>query len=277
MRRSLIVTGDGQAEVVARTLGALPLISERYETTFFFDAPVPEDDSGESLLLEQVHSIEPNEATRSSERRMRFPQLHFDLLWPLATINPANRADPPRFPSGPFPFGDAFLQSCIAAGLGRSEIFRLYFLNGWADSWPNLDGLLNRETMRLQAQDAAFGSRIGAYVLEHFRERRLFLTPHSPTNLTLGALVAELAERLVPDARIDPEEIAYAIASPYDAEALGSLELPIHPAVAAHLGLTWVTPLTRYNYFDGEILTDREYYVRFMEHVGAYVDGIGTG
>jgi len=82
-----------------------------------------------------------------------------------------------------------------------------------------------------------------------------------------------LAAAFPKDAEMASANAPGVIASLGSRDCLGIFAIPIHPLVARHFELTWVSPHTRYNYFDREQLTVREYCARFLDD--AYANGAG--
>ena len=275
-RATLFVTGNGQAAAIAHVLRNLPPVVERF-TVEQFDSPkdLPKSAPKGSLWLEQVDEVgkPSNTLPIGVAKHVAFPSLVLRLLWPFNSVNPKNKAAPPDFPFGRFPYGDSFIQSCLEQGVSRSGILRLYFNKAWSPTWPDLDLLFRKESERLSALDSTFKLGIGSYILKHFRRQRLFLTLLSPTDLLLAELTARLLATAFPDDQAMAVNASVAIASMGPRDCLGLLAIPIHPLVARHFQLTWITPNSRFNYFNRAELTDREYYGRFLDH--ALGDGAG--
>jgi len=276
-RPQLFVTGNVQAAGIVQVLKNVRPVAARFDVTYVDQASaLPKSAPKGSVLLEQVGEGGKGLTTLPAgiAKRVRFPDLTFALLWPFNSVNPYNKPQPPEFPYGRFPNGDSFIQSCLAANVPRNDILRLYFGNEWSASWPDLDALFKKTSARLTAMDATFELGIGSYILKHFRRQRLFLTPQSPTDLLLAELITRLLAAAFPkDAEMASANAPGVIASLGSRDCLGIFAIPIHPLVARHFELTWVSPHTRYNYFDREQLTVREYCARFLDD--AYANGAG--
>ena len=128
----------------------------------------------------------------------------------------------------------------------------------------SVDGIINYvrlhdfERRRLIAMDRQFGFEIGNYILENFRNRRLFYTTNHPN----GRIAAMLMQYLLNHLGID---------APYRATAsldhLNRLQVPVHPKVAEALGVKWAGKNTRYLY-GGQRVTWETYVRRYINHYG---------
>jgi len=273
----LVVYGDAQASVIADVLNALPAVTGR-ATVAYVDAGAVKRDAVPrcDILLEQTPGEPgtPDGTPAAASVHVRFPELKLGTLWPFNCVNPFNRPDPPGFPHGRFPHGDSFLLSCLAQGVPRADALRLY-AGPWNPSWPDLDALFTGETERLTALDAQNDVPIGATILEQFRTRRLFLAPHSPSDVLLSQLITQLLARAFPgEPAIAQADVPGVFSRLGSRDCFGGFALPIHPGVARYARLTWYDPNARYTYFDREQLTARTYYERFIDD--ALANGAGA-
>jgi len=268
-RATLYVTGNVQSAAIAQVLRHLPPVAERFDVAYHDGvSDLPKQAPKGSIWFEQIAAEGDASPTAPAglAKRIAFPTLTLGMLWPFNSINPYNEPEPPEFPYGRFPYGDSFMQACIAAGAHPATIVQLYFGTAWSPSWPDLDALFKKESARLTALDARFRLGIGSYILKHFRRQRLFLTVQSPSDLLLAELTTRLLATAFPgDSAMAAANAPGVISSLGPRDCLGVLAIPVHHLVARHFELTWLTPRTRYNYFDRELLTDREYCNRFLE------------
>jgi tetratricopeptide (TPR) repeat protein len=112
---------------------------------------------------------------------------------------------------------------------------------------------------RQRARDEAAGMGFADVILANYRRERLFSTQGHP-DLALSRLyVARVFEAIgVPMPLVD--QTARAMQSP----PFPTSELPIHPGVAAILGLEFVGPADRYRYFDEGRFSFAEYAARYL-------------
>ena len=145
-RPKLVVTGNAQAAGIVQVLKNVPPVAGRFEVAYVPDpAELPPNAPKGSVLLEQIGEGAAGSAAlpEGVAKRVGFPDLSFALLWPFHSANPYNTPQPPEFPYGRFPYGDSFIQSCLAVDVPRDDILRLYFGGAWSATWPDLDALFN--------------------------------------------------------------------------------------------------------------------------------------
>jgi SAM-dependent methyltransferase len=268
---SLVIVGDAQAETIALFLRLVPAVRERFEVSYqsstagLLSGTGAEPDKS-IVLCAQVEAAEPSvlgEDSPAIAQRIRFPRITFDALWPFHTFNPFDRKEPPDFPHGRFPYGDSFVAACVESGVPPREILPACVSYEWNASWPDLDALLAAESARLR-EDRAIEVEIGSYILERFRDERLFWAVDAPTN----ALLIELAARLVDVILERPpprEEMQNIFAEVSRQEVFGAISVPIHRYVAKHFALAWYRVGEPYNHF-GDPLSYTEYFEGLIEH-----------
>lgn len=275
IRRTAIVFGNCQADALALTLSRLGshikglrvLYWPSYDKPGGF-APISEDDvrSADVLFEQQDPQTFPlRSLLPDSCRKIKFPSLDFNLLWPLNCVNPYNRPEPPAYPLGRFSYGNSLVVHGVERGLPRDEILASVLSPKWEAHWPNLDRLFSIETARLTARDAQCSVKMASYVLENFREQRLFWTANHPTN----RLFAEFCARML-EIGFGPDvsggiSVADVLAGIGEKDLLGIVGVPIHPHVARHFRLKWYSKDERYPFFDEAPLTYEEYFTRMID------------
>ena len=150
---------------------------------------------------------------------VRFPSLDTNLLWPVE---------------------QRVLAQCVAQGWDEDVVVD-YYLTRYGDFRVDLARLATLETARLRARDekadVTMFDAIGDVV-----SRPLFLSKNHPRPETMRVLidrvvtaaaahVPEIAGFVPPDRVFDRDELCVPVWS-----------VPIHPGVAAELGLTWYDP-----------------------------------
>ena len=170
------------------------------------------------------------------------PTLHFNSLWPLMTEDPRNQPEPGA-PYGRIPFGmgDRIALKIVQSEPDPARRRALYDATDWRRT-VNLARSHELETRNFFAREQGCDVRVAAYVLAHFRDRRLFYTHAHPTGELMYFVLAQLYA--LPALRS-------AIGLPYDtliqaarlwsetSNVFRGEEAPVHPAVAAHFGLRW--------------------------------------
>ena len=277
--RTLVLRGDAQAESLFRALSRIAAVTERYELHYFDPRragypPPPQEVFDRCGAFFEQHGDEPESSSLGGECvRLTFPTLSLQLLWPFTCVNAFSLADPPEYPDGRFPYGNAIVVEYLSRGLSREQINAALHSTKWEPHWPNLDDALALETGRLEALDATCDVQIGVYILEHFRERRLFNAPNLPTNGLLEVLLERLLERAFGSELAVPRgAIAAALASWGPRDLLGVTSVPIHPKVAEHFALAWYDPDERYALLDQSLVTYSEYYERMIDESVAVRD-----
>lgn len=253
----LLIYGNCQADVIAMLLARSP-IAEFLEIAYLpsFDHPVfsrqLRDDVLErcTILWEQRDYVPFPYANRLAGRARStiFPALDLNVLWPYTIKNPYNRPDPPRFPSGPFHYGDRIVVDALREGLDQEAALERA-LSAWDHHPVDLDRLLDIERARLRERDMHCDIRFADRTLERFRTERSFFTRDHPTLSLLLDVIARLIERTCAfEPRMTRVNLSVARNS-FLQEPLGEMVIPIHPAIAEHFGLTWYEPVDMRPYF----------------------------
>ncbi len=245
-RKTIRLVGDVQAEAVAQVLRRIPSVTDRYDVEY-----------------EHSKTAEPN-ALATNGKRITFPLLRLELLWPLTCANERN-APEPGLPHGRFPYGDKFVSACLAKNVSAHQILGLCTSGKWGANWPDLDETFRIESRRLTAGDARCDVKIGSFVLKRFRSERLFWTVDHPTD----ALLMELTKRLLSAAGLieTPSAVENAFAPAGANGLLGVYAVPVHPHVAAHFALAWYRPDQSYQAFDRSY-TYQKYYEALVASAG---------
>lgn len=273
----IAICGNNQAEAVALVLKVLPGVCDRFDVQFLGSHAEAELRTGTlsrcAVFFEQDSvGYRRLGGLSKSCRRVRFPLLEFNLLWPFNCINPYNRPESPRFPFGRFPNGNSFIIGCIERGLSTEEILALDLSGEWHASWPNLNALFMSESARLSLQDSRCTVALGSYILKHFRKQRLFTAVQNPTNVLLSALILRLLHAaLGSDCNISSSDVDMTLKNFGTRDLFGALSVPIHPKVAEHFDLVWYSPHDTYNIFDVQALTYERYVQQMVESARKHV------
>jgi len=237
MTPTIVARGDAQAAIVERMLGRACA------------------GTGARIFCDQV-------ATESAPERpsglpdgtayVTFPRLELGFLWPFSAPNPYDAEG--DLGGLRFPYGDAFVIASLRNGYSSEAILASCFGIGWSDTWPDLEDGYARERARILALDARCDVKAAPFVLERFRKQPLFAALDAPRHETLRAIVERIAEAA---------GIAAAPVEPLPDDALAAIEVPIHPTVAEHFGLTWYDRDARYR--NGRnALTYAQYFERMV-------------
>lgn len=192
----------------------------------------------------------------------RFPVVSGAFLWPFGgRERPGNRSVPFRS-GGSYPrqLGDSWLNRMIRDGVSAEEATRRY-LDLDVATITDLDRLYRISLTKQQRMDDALGFQVAAIIDKHFRDEALFLTAYHPE----ARIVKHLAVTVFRAMGVEEAIIDRMIRLQHDS-ALPPSAAPIHPSVARHFGLRYITPDTTYRFHN-------EGAYRFEEWVHRYMDG----
>jgi FkbH-like protein len=273
-RKNVFVVGNCQASAIAslyRNFVGLP----NYESVTYFDdhmiapevtrAAVADAD----LIIVQDrdfnHGI-AQEQLRPGATVVNFPMVLAGFLWPYANEAHVSNVPEPPFSDGPYPsqLSDSFLNRLIVKGVTPEQALEEYLSIDIARS-AHLDRMSEIYFAKQRDRDARTGFDVAPAVESRFRSEALFRTPHHPNAPLFGVVAAQLFERL----SVPTDTIEAALRSlrttPFPPD-----ELPIHPGVIRHFGLTFADENTRYSYFDEGRFTFAEYVLRYMRYENNY-------
>lgn len=273
---TLIVYGNCQAQGIVAALNRHPAVTKRFEVAYQKNFGDPNDPSGSltpdqaqrsAIVLEQyAHDASvPLPEIPKGTPRVTFPSADLNVLWPLWSVNPFNGPEPPRFPHGRFPYGDAVILRLVREG-HDAEAALAYYLNNSGNDLPDLDRFLRLEQARLTHRDTQCDVKLGSIVLAQFREERLFWTINHPAHALIRVVVnavferAEALEPRLAGIRLDK---AYFDAH-FGAEMLGQIAVPVHPDIAERFALKWYDRNEQFAYY-GETRTYEEYFRSLIE------------
>lgn len=183
------------------------------------------------------------ERLNPSARAVAISNMFFKGYWPLWTSAPD------------FNYSDLLLDALLARGLSAAETLHL-FLRTDPARYFDLDALaaasLDHERSKETQSDVPYLD----YLLARWKESQLFFTINHPRKELL-AHAANGVLSLLGLTPLTPEQIADV------PEELDEISLPIHPAIAARLGLTFADANTRYRVY-GQDMTFAEYATHYV-------------
>jgi hypothetical protein len=262
-RRTIGFIGNCQAELLHRAFSRVVSGEEIRSFYHFFD--VPEADRAaaaeelaqcDDLLVQDVKNFEDyalRDAIPASTNIMRFPVIWFAAPWPYDDFNGlrdahARSQDDPSLRTTTYYDGAlGKLRKLVPDPQARLEAYRRLDVPGLVRP----ERILDFEARRLEALDARFGTLIGKTILDGFRESQLFYTVNRPC----GSLLSMLLDYVLAASKID------VVRQPMpELDELQVIQSPVHPKIAAALGMTWVTADRTYQ-VHGQVM-DFETYVR---------------
>ncbi len=256
MKKICLIHANCQGDPLVTYLRACPDFEQTYEIRLHVNytrLPVPSSDlETASVFLYQHLEKEWNEL--ASERLLG--RLKPDCA-PLCIPNMFSKHCWPFWFGPPdFVYGDTLLDSLIERGLNKSQIMYLY-LDSPLVLKQDLETILSRSEAHAKAKEAHTPIKYADDIVRSFRHTSLFYTPNHP-------------RRVLTD-RVGRYVLDFLGLPPLEQDALDGLEehydeceLPIHPRIIDHLGLTFVTPETEYM-----IYGRKKTFARFVEN---YVD-----
>lgn len=217
------------------------------------------------LVVEQLFDMKPQAdiaGIAQGTPRLFIPMVTAGFLWPFAGQAHPKNTDRPFLIGGPYggEASDSYLNRLIAAGTDPEEAVEGY-MELDVRKRTNLDRLYELIMDRQRSRDEAAGYRIADVIEQHFRIEQIFLSPYHPNLRVAVALATQFFQQM----GADPQDIvrmqACTRVTPFP-----NGELPIHPSVAAHFGMDFVTPDRRYRFMNEGFFTFREYALRYMRY-----------
>ncbi len=274
-RRKIVIIGNCQSETLRQGFVRSEVLNQRFDVKYHF-VQLPKNlhefaardlEACDILLIQDIRLWDEfplRDCVRPGAEVLRFPLVRLGSLWPFDAWNgPGDKTAHDReAPNLTFPYLDGLLgrlRDEIPDREARFSAYRSLTLPAELPGVVNYRRLHQLEERRLAGLDRQFGMSIGSFILENFRSRRVFHTTVRP-NWEVFALLMQFIARLV------GVKEPVALTERIDA-ALRNPQVPIHPKVAADLGVKWVDDKTRY-LNRGREITWETYIRRYIEHYG---------
>jgi hypothetical protein len=267
--QNIVVIGNCQAEIVATALRH-PAFEGRLAVAYHFvhlaeplyEAGRRELADCDTVLIQDIGDFAEyplRDAIPQRARAVGFPCLRLASPWPFDGQNGRGDAqargcavEPPVFTH--FDGLLARLRTEIPNPEARYQAYRSLALDGLV----NFQRMHQFEERRLRGLDQRFECTIGSFILDNFRTARLLCASGEPKPALYRLLLQWLLPRL-------------GIAGDYpddgSLDAADGDEVPVHPAVAQALGVTWADEGTTYR-FNGGLICWEGYVRRYIEHFG---------
>ena len=270
-RRRIVIIGNCQSETIRQGFARIEALSRRFEAKYHFvqlpknlhEFAVRDLEACDILLVQDIRLWDEfplRDCVRPGAETIRFPALRFASLWPFDTWNgPGDREALEReAPNLTFPYLDGLLGRLRKEIPDREARFQAYRTLDWPGI-VNYRRLHQTEVRRLGSIDKQFGVAIGDFVLENFQTRRVFHTTVRPNWQAFNLLMQYVAKCVgVGD--------AVSLTESYDV-LLRNPQVPVHPKVAADLGVGWADEKTTY-LSRGREVTWETYIRSYIEHYG---------
>ena len=264
MKQTVLLYGNCQGAWLSKTLNRDPRVQSEFDMVFLpsygeipADHPIhrPNFLSTCSWFLFQVSSDTKLPACYRSLpktcRKIGFPLLSMKLFWPLHTLDPRNNPEP-SYPLGRYPYGDRLVLRLLEQGTAPRDVATRYCETNLRQ-FIDLDRYAEICFAELQLIDRKADIALAPVIERGFRTNRFFGTINHPSVELLTELTAGLLSAL-----LDVTPLTVTSRSDGYRFDIGDLEIPLHPQIIQHFGLTWATPEIRYRYLL-ESLTTAEY------------------
>ncbi len=192
----------------------------------------------------------------------RFPLIMAGFLWPFANEPHVHNVPERPISDGPYPsqMSDSFLNRLITKGVSPEDALEQYLALDIAKA-ASLDRMTEIYLDRQRERDAATGFSIAPAIEARFRTEKLFLTAEHPEANIFALVAGQLFAAMDVPADVTRAALESLVRSPFP-----PTELPLHPGVIAHFGLTFADADTRYTYADEGRFTFAEYVLRYMRY-----------
>lgn len=266
----LIVYGNCQSAAVYSVLQAIPEIAGTWDIVHHnlwaageeLERNLADFDECSVLVRQNVRNWRTHphhDSLPPGVQEIVFPFCYVAALWPFDGHQNGN--DPGwSFGEGEqrFGFSDSLLGRLRTRFPDPEERFAHYCALDLPEL-PDIARYAELEEARLLREDESIGSRVGHYIVDNLRTRRLFHTITHPT----PDLFFEILREIVGKIGIDVAPFGHRVL-----DYLAYLQVPIHPKVASVLRLQWYKPDETYNFHGQERLTFTEYYRRYIRVYG---------
>ncbi len=190
------------------------------------------------------------------------PYVNCQFLWPHAYEAHPHNAPTAFLDSGPYPIqlSDAYLNRLIREGVATEEAAARY-LDLDINQHVRLDRRLEMGLALQRRRDEQTGFAVADLIARHFRDEPVFLTPDHPNRRIFLHIAQHCFERLGV-----PSHVIARLPHVMRRSLFLQDELPVHPRLAAHFGLTWASADRRYPFWlDGDF-TFAEFIVRYLRY-----------
>ena len=270
-RRKVVIIGNCQSETLRQGFTQIELLNTRFDVRYHFvqlqknlhEFAIRDLESCDILMIQDIRLWDEfplRDCVRPGADQVRFPLVRFASLWPFDSWNgPGDKQAYDReAPNLTFPYLDGLLgrlRGEIPDPEARFQAYRTLDVPGLI----NYRRLHEMEVRRLAGMDKKFDFAIGDFILENFKQKRVFHTTVRPTWEVFSRLMQFVARQV---GVIEP----VALGSGVDA-SLRNPQVPIHPRIARDLGVRWVDEATRY--LNRGVEVTWEAYIRlYIEHYG---------
>lgn len=190
---------------------------------------------------------------------LRYPCVRFASPWPFDAFNgPDDRMARNRdYPNLEFTYFDGLLGRLRKEIPDQEQRFQAYRSLD-IERVIDVNRLHRFEQARLEEMDRRFEGGIGAYILDRYKTKQVLYTTAHPNGQILKTLVQTIAKEL---------GVSLRFWLPGSLNSLRRLQIPIHPLIAARLGIKWADADRKY-LVKGEWIRWEDYVRRYIAYYG---------
>ncbi len=192
--------------------------------------------------------------------RRQFPTASLHALWPFVGRDKRRVPEPPFYRDGRYLEPDGVAASLAGSDLDDDALFDIYMTV--TETVPlDLDAMLAADLGRLRAEDRDVA--VAPFIGAHIRDDMLFAAPNERCTAVVKEILRQLLATPSLAEVVEPGEAMAGL----DRLTLGwrahGREVPVHPRVARHFGLTWWSPDRLYQ-LGRNSFSFRDYTVRYL-------------
>ena len=275
--KKIVVYGNCQAGAVFNTLNCTPVISDDYQLIYHdlwpdterLEKECLEMVSADIVLIQSISNWRNHPLCGKMPDNVRvieFPFVYFAAIWPFDSFvfGPDKRmlsAKQLFSAQGfvvPHPTEDGLIARLREIDDDPALIYKKYL--DWDHSFlSNIVRYASFEEARLLKMDRDMGMTIGKYVIDNYRQKKLFHALIHPTwdlieRLSLGILNKIIPGFSMKDVGSHPDYCS-------------THEVPVHPKIIRDLGLDWVSENDYYNVHGHKIANFETWYSGYCKFV----------
>ncbi|KRE15798.1 hypothetical protein ASE63_16350 [Bosea sp. Root381] len=269
-RKQIVIFGNCQGNLLAEALRYHSGFSRHFSVKHhYMELPANLHEQGkrdldecDMLLIQDIREWEQYPLRQHVPEHLptlRYPCIRLASPWPFDAFNgPDDRLARNRdLPNFEFTYFDGLLSRLRKEIPDHESRFRVY-QSLEVERLIDFNRLHGFEERRLAEMDRKFPAGIGAYILENFRSRQTFYTTAHPNGRIMKMLVKQISREL---------GLSLQFWLPGSLDSLRRLQVPVHPKVAAELGIRWAGTERKY-LVRGEWVTWESYFRKYISYYG---------
>jgi hypothetical protein len=276
-----LIAGDATAQRICEVIGKLPSLKGRLGVRFL-DLSRPLSQAEATLPAGTLETIrfcwtEINAGTTGTRDELRaavpagcaartFYAPSCQALWPFQGVDSRSVPEPGRYHPSRFPYGDRVAQTLAGLRLSDEVIYLMYEVLTEKELL-DLGAMFAADLRRWQADDQRSDLQLADFIVQHIRSDRVFISPGRVGPILLREMVLQMLDDPLVRDIARPEVLWAELDTLLDGFAGWREEIPIHPRVASHFGLSWWSADMQYRW-KNNLRSHREYildYIRWAQ------------